>query len=120
MTIEARLVDQRRDKNVGHVDKIIRKKKFHRRTKRPTGLQRLFVSCKEVFRGHGIVPSPSDVQKLCHILGEFDFEITIIYLDWIFMDCSVLLLLCFRYVCVSLCVFVHLLQFKLLVLWLIL
>ncbi|GMP98325.1 hypothetical protein CsSME_00046265 [Camellia sinensis var. sinensis] len=68
MTIEARLVDQRRDKNVGHVDKIIRKKKFHRRTKRPTGLQRLFVSCKEVFRGHGIVPSPSDVQKLCHIL----------------------------------------------------
>lgn len=68
MTIEARLVDQRRDTNVGHVDKIIRKKKFHRRTKRPTGLQRLFVSCKEVFRGHGIVPSPSDVQKLCHIL----------------------------------------------------
>ncbi|CAL5356864.1 unnamed protein product [Camellia sinensis] len=69
MTIEARLVDQRRDTNVGHVAKIIRKKKFHRRTKRPTGLQRLFVSCKEVFRGHGIVPSPSDVQKLCHILG---------------------------------------------------
>ncbi|THG16995.1 plant cysteine oxidase 1-like isoform X2 [Camellia sinensis] len=68
MTIEARLVDQRRDTNVGHVAKIIRKKKFHRRTKRPTGLQRLFVSCKEVFRGHGIVPSPSDVQKLCHIL----------------------------------------------------
>lgn len=33
-------------------------------------LQRLFLSCQEVFKGHGTVPSPNDVQKLCHILGE--------------------------------------------------
>ncbi|KAL2492856.1 Plant cysteine oxidase 2 [Abeliophyllum distichum] len=31
-------------------------------------LQRLFDSCQQVFKGPGTVPSPSDVQRLCHIL----------------------------------------------------
>uniref|UniRef100_A0A5B7AVD7 cysteine dioxygenase n=1 Tax=Davidia involucrata TaxID=16924 RepID=A0A5B7AVD7_DAVIN len=72
MTMEAGLVEHRRD-TVGYVSKIIRKKRCRRRTKRlapsvPMTLQRLFVSCRDVFKGPGTVPSPSDVQKLCHIL----------------------------------------------------
>ncbi|KAI3683739.1 hypothetical protein L1987_84253 [Smallanthus sonchifolius] len=31
-------------------------------------LQRLYMSCKDVFKGVGTVPSPTDVQKLCSIL----------------------------------------------------
>ncbi|PSS01678.1 Plant cysteine oxidase [Actinidia chinensis var. chinensis] len=77
MTIEARLVEKSRDVN-GHVHKIIRKKKFKKRANRPPQvaaaavvpvvLQRLFESCRDVFRGPGTVPSPGDVQKLCRIL----------------------------------------------------
>nr|GEX91518.1 plant cysteine oxidase 2-like [Tanacetum cinerariifolium] len=33
-------------------------------------LQRLYMSCVDVFKGVGTVPSPSDVQKLCRILDE--------------------------------------------------
>ena len=61
-------------------DKIIRKKRCSnssrrkviiRRSLRPIlGLQQLFLSCQEVFKGPGTVPSPNDVQMLCHILGE--------------------------------------------------
>lgn len=75
MTIEVRLAG---------VSKSIRKKKCYRKTNskrkqsppRPTStpvsfpLQRLYMSCKDVFKGIGTVPSPTDVQKLCHILGE--------------------------------------------------
>uniref|UniRef100_A0A5B7AX19 cysteine dioxygenase n=1 Tax=Davidia involucrata TaxID=16924 RepID=A0A5B7AX19_DAVIN len=66
MTIKARLVERRTD-TVGHGDEISRKK-CRRRTKRPTALQRLFVSCQDVFKGPGTVPTPGDVQKLRHIL----------------------------------------------------
>ncbi|KAL7618438.1 plant cysteine oxidase 2 [Lactuca sativa] len=73
MTIEVRLAG---------VSKSIRKKKCYRKTNskrkqsppRPTStpvsfpLQRLYMSCKDVFKGIGTVPSPTDVQKLCHIL----------------------------------------------------
>lgn len=71
MTIEVRLAD---------VSKSIRKKKFCRKTstKRKRSppspmevsfpLQRLYMSCIDVFKGVGTVPSPTDVQKLCHIL----------------------------------------------------
>lgn len=56
---------------VGHIEKVIRKKKrCLRRSKRSfsMALQSLFVSCQNVFKGHGTVPSPSDVQTLCRIL----------------------------------------------------
>ncbi|KAI3738433.1 hypothetical protein L2E82_28465 [Cichorium intybus] len=71
MTIEVRLAD---------VSRSIKKKKCCRKTsiKRkqpppcPTAvsfpLQRLYMSCIDVFKGVGTVPSPTDVQKLCHIL----------------------------------------------------
>ncbi|KAL2481806.1 Plant cysteine oxidase 1 [Abeliophyllum distichum] len=79
MTIEtARLMDRiRRSDAVGHVEKVIKKKRCRRKArillKRPVPgvsmtLQRLFESCREVFKGPGTVPSPGDVQKLCHIL----------------------------------------------------
>lgn len=71
MTIEVRLAD---------MSKSIRKKKCCRKTssKRKQSppsqaaisfpLQRLYISCMDVFKGVGTVPSPTDVQKLCHIL----------------------------------------------------
>lgn len=74
MTIEVRLAD---------VSRNIRKKKYCRKTsgrrlRSPSPslsspaisfpLQRLYMSCIDVFKGVGTVPSPSDVQKLCHIL----------------------------------------------------
>lgn len=34
----------------------------------PAVLQRLFVLCRDVFKGDGTVPSPEDVTKLCRIL----------------------------------------------------
>lgn len=54
-------------------NKTIKKKRCKRREKRieadvPMGLQRLFVSCREVFKGLGTVPSPTDVQNMCRIL----------------------------------------------------
>lgn len=71
MTIEVRLAD---------VSKNIRKKKCGRKSSRKRNrttastaaiafpLQRLYMSCIDVFKGVGTVPSPTDVQKLCHIL----------------------------------------------------
>ncbi|KAL3534849.1 hypothetical protein ACH5RR_003310 [Cinchona calisaya] len=63
-------------------DKIIRKKKCSsrrkviiRRSLQPIlTLQRLFLSCQDVFKGPGTVPSPNDVQKLCHILDQMKPE----------------------------------------------
>ncbi|XP_052171040.1 uncharacterized protein LOC127787174 [Diospyros lotus] len=68
------MLEHRRDM-VGYVHKVVRKKKFKRKTKRrtPDGsvtLQRLYMSCREVFKGPGTIPSPADVQKLCHILDQ--------------------------------------------------
>lgn len=42
----------------------------------PMALQRLFLSCKDVFRGPGTVPAPSHVQMLCSILGKCFFSYT--------------------------------------------
>ncbi|KAK6147402.1 hypothetical protein DH2020_018314 [Rehmannia glutinosa] len=88
MTIEAAgLVEQfKRPDRVGHVSKVIKKKKLLRRKvriqlKRPAinnvvsrTLQELFDSCKHVFKGPGNVPCASDVQKLCHILDGMNPE----------------------------------------------
>ncbi|XP_059646484.1 plant cysteine oxidase 2-like [Cornus florida] len=76
MTIEAAMVEQRRDRDgVGDVSKIIKKRRcIVRRTKQPAppvpmmALQRLFESCQDVFKGPGTVPTSADVHKLCHIL----------------------------------------------------
>lgn len=40
----------------------------------PMALQRLFLSCKDVFRGPGTVPAPSHVQMLCSIIDEMKPE----------------------------------------------
>ncbi|KAL6560148.1 hypothetical protein OROHE_006386 [Orobanche hederae] len=79
MTIEAAsLVEKlKRSDTVGHVDKVIKKKRCGRKVriqlKRPAQmvsatLQKLFDSCKHVFKGPETVPCAGDVQKLCHIL----------------------------------------------------
>ncbi|KAK4396724.1 Plant cysteine oxidase 1 [Sesamum angolense] len=81
MTIEAAgLVEEiRRSDRVGLVDKVIKKKRCPRKVVRirlrrcpqvdhPTTLQKLFRSCRNVFKGPGTVPSPTDVRKLCRIL----------------------------------------------------
>ncbi|XP_068651087.1 plant cysteine oxidase 2-like isoform X2 [Aristolochia californica] len=57
---------------------IIRKK-CHRRTKRipylvPSRVQRLFTTCKDVFKGPGTVPSPRDVEKLKLLLDNMKPE----------------------------------------------
>lgn len=81
----------RRPGAVGHVDRVIKKNRFKRKVrialKRPMPrvsmtLQRLFESCREVFRGLGTVPSPRDVKKLCHILGEHCTVFSIIIICW--------------------------------------
>lgn len=68
MTIKAGYVN-------GNVHKMIKKKRYRKRTNRtqadPMGLQRLFVSCREVFKGPGTVPCSRDVQKMCRVLGMF-------------------------------------------------
>ncbi|XP_027065973.1 plant cysteine oxidase 2 [Coffea arabica] len=83
MTMEAEAAGLVRNPGdvIGKVqDKIIRKKRCSnssrrkviiRRSLRPIlGLQQLFLSCQEVFKGPGTVPSPNDVQMLCHILDQ--------------------------------------------------
>ncbi|KAI9186389.1 hypothetical protein LWI28_016763 [Acer negundo] len=93
MTMEAGLVEQRRDGAVvehHHVSKVrcankhIKKKRFNRRIQRslppppppevPMVLQELFLSCRDVFKGPGDVPAPCDVQKLCRILDNMKPE----------------------------------------------
>lgn len=86
MTMEtARLVEQGRDHKVVsrvghaskvgyHVNKAIKKRKCGKKMKHsvpsmvPIALQQLFVSCRQVFKGPGTVPSPHDVHNLCSIL----------------------------------------------------
>ncbi|XP_027359364.1 plant cysteine oxidase 2-like [Abrus precatorius] len=86
--MEGGLMEQGGDR-VGHVNKvscvkrvIVKKRKpYNRRcnhkkavSKVPKALQELFVSCRETFKGLGTVPSPQDVQKLCHILDNMKPE----------------------------------------------
>lgn len=85
MTIEAEAagVVSKPGDLIGKVrDKIIKKKRCSnssrrkviiRRSLRPIlGLQQLFLSCQEVFKGPGSVPLPNDVQMLCHILDQMN------------------------------------------------
>ncbi|KAL5837395.1 hypothetical protein ACOSQ3_014564 [Xanthoceras sorbifolium] len=84
--MEAGLVEQRRDgvvvervSKVRCAHKVIKKKKFNRKIQRSLPqvsmvLQELFLSCRDVFKGPGIVPSPFDVQRLCRILDNMKPE----------------------------------------------
>lgn len=65
-------VVERRREGVGRVRRGIEKKKCKKMKKR-SSLQRLFVACRDVFKGLGTVPQPIDVTKLCHILGSSSF-----------------------------------------------
>lgn len=51
----------------------------------PMVLQRLFLSCKDVFTGPGTVPAPSHVQMLCSILGKCFFFLHFIISGPIFL-----------------------------------
>ncbi|XP_057984264.1 plant cysteine oxidase 1-like [Malania oleifera] len=70
---ETGLVEHRR-KVVRHVKKVIGKKRCRRNAKRaepaavPAELQKLFASCRDVFKGPGAVAPPDVVQALCRIL----------------------------------------------------
>ncbi|MFQ6627493.1 hypothetical protein Gotur_005763 [Gossypium turneri] len=75
------LMDQRKgimkirhvNNKVRYVKRPIKKKNnrsSYRERKDPKVLQKLFDSCKEVFKGPETVPSDSDVNKLCSILDE--------------------------------------------------
>lgn len=85
MRMEAGLVESGRDMvrhvtRVGYVRKVIRKTKRTRRIVRPPqavsmALQDLFMSCLDMFKGPGTVPSHQDVQKLSHIIGTYVREI---------------------------------------------
>ncbi|XP_010530540.1 PREDICTED: plant cysteine oxidase 2-like [Tarenaya hassleriana] len=71
-------------KKVGYASKVVMKRKQRWRKRRrtaaesfpvkSTALQRLFVSCKDVFSGSNDVPSPSDVQMLTAILDDIKPE----------------------------------------------
>ncbi|KAI4348482.1 hypothetical protein L6164_009203 [Bauhinia variegata] len=83
--MDARLVEKVKDR-VGHISKvgyvkrvISKKKKPCRRNKQlvpvvPKVLQELFVSCQQVFKGFGTVPSPEEVDRLCHIIDQMKPE----------------------------------------------
>ncbi|KAA3468581.1 plant cysteine oxidase 2-like [Gossypium australe] len=75
------LMDQRKgimkirhvNNKVRYVKRPIKKKNnrsSYRERKDPKVLQKLFDSCREVFKGPETVPSDSDVNKLCSILDE--------------------------------------------------
>ncbi|XP_043725829.1 plant cysteine oxidase 1-like [Telopea speciosissima] len=76
MTMEAGLIEKKKKKkrdNVESVRKIIKKKRYrttirHREPSVPVVLQKLFNSCRDVFKGPGTVPPPQDVQNLRQIL----------------------------------------------------
>lgn len=59
---------------VGYINGIVKKKRCNRRIRRHRALpfrmalQDLFLACQDVFKGPGTVPTPEDVQRLCHIL----------------------------------------------------
>lgn len=65
---------------VGYMKRVIVKKRkpYHSsKVKKPMSnkaLQKLFVSCKETFKGPDTVPSPQNVHKLCHILDNMKPE----------------------------------------------
>ncbi|XP_050235486.1 plant cysteine oxidase 2-like [Mercurialis annua] len=65
---------------VGYANRIIKKRRCKRRNSKsfegevPMVLQQLYLSCKEVFKGHGIVPSPHDVERLRHLLDKMKPE----------------------------------------------
>lgn len=50
-----------------------KKKRRGKKKPMPSGVQKLFDTCKEVFSagGAGIVPSPGDVERLRLVLGMF-------------------------------------------------
>ncbi|PIA54080.1 hypothetical protein AQUCO_00900570v1 [Aquilegia coerulea] len=78
MTIEAGLVGKSKEA-IRQANKVIRKKKCAK-TKRihmpeiSISLQRLFIACKDVFKGPGIVPPPQDVNRLQRILDNMKPE----------------------------------------------
>ncbi|EOY10512.1 Uncharacterized protein TCM_025853 isoform 2 [Theobroma cacao] len=88
MMVEAGgLVEQRKDtmtmrhvnSKVRYVNKPIKKLRRKKRSKPvasrvPRLLPELFVACREVFKGPGNVPPPSDVDKLCSILDRMKPE----------------------------------------------
>ncbi|WRX23949.1 Cysteine oxygenase/2-aminoethanethiol dioxygenase - like 5 [Theobroma cacao] len=88
MMVEAGgLVEQRKDtmtmrhvnSKVRYVNKPIKKLRCKKRSKPvvsrvPRLLPELFVACREVFKGPGNVPPPSDVDKLCSILDRMKPE----------------------------------------------
>ncbi|XP_062006122.1 plant cysteine oxidase 2-like [Rosa rugosa] len=64
--------------HVGYMkNKVMRKRKYcskNRKVKHSSSdsaLQRLFVSCRDVFKGLGTLPSPHHVQELCSVLDKF-------------------------------------------------
>ncbi|CAL0309671.1 unnamed protein product [Lupinus luteus] len=68
-------------RKVGYVkrDTTKKRKPYHRvkkppMFKTPRLLQKLFVSCRETFKGPATVPSPQDVNKLAHILDNMKPE----------------------------------------------
>ncbi|KAJ4979155.1 hypothetical protein NE237_009935 [Protea cynaroides] len=75
MTMEVGLIEKKR-KGVDRVNKIVNKKKRCTTTKKPHGmvLQKLFDSCKQVFKGPDTVPLPQDVEKLRQILNRMKPE----------------------------------------------
>lgn len=83
MTIKA-IVETRRDAvghspKIGYAGRVVKKKPCRRKIRRalpmvPMALQELFVSCKQVFKGPGTVPSPADVKRLCDILDRMQPE----------------------------------------------
>ncbi|KAF5187345.1 plant cysteine oxidase 2-like [Thalictrum thalictroides] len=78
MTIEASLVGKSKE-TIRQANKIIRKKKCTKtkRIHRPEisiSLQKLFIACKDMFKGPGIVPPSPDVQRLQRILDNMEPE----------------------------------------------
>ncbi|KAF7801445.1 plant cysteine oxidase 2-like [Senna tora] len=79
-------MEQRKDRvggrngnKVNYVRKMIAKKRKTWRNRMirervPKALQELFVCCTETFKGHGTIPSPQSVHKLCHILDNMKPE----------------------------------------------
>lgn len=73
---------------VGYVKRVIVKKKkpYHsNKVKKHVSnktLQKLFVSCKETFKGPDTIPSTQHVHKLCHILGMINLFGIVFLLVW--------------------------------------
>ncbi|XP_042490270.1 plant cysteine oxidase 2-like [Macadamia integrifolia] len=84
MTTEVGMVEMKKRNRVECLSKITKNKRWktmnnrHRVPPPPPAeamvLQKLFESCKEVFKGPGTVPPPQDVQKLRKILDSMEPE----------------------------------------------